>query len=181
MKILMPEKEKNKLIEEYKKSNCILEYGGGGSTFLASSMNKKIFCVESDKKWSDLISKQTNAIVHYVDIGPTKKYGHPKDFSNKKNWTNYPNSIWDIKNFEQPDLILIDGRFRVACFLISCLRTNKKIKILFDDFDRKEYQIVKNNFKINEKHGRLAIFEIEPKCFDFSNLKLLFNNFFNTI
>lgn len=68
---------------------------------------------------------------------------------------NYSDQIRKLSREEQDsiDLVLIDGRFRVAC----CLKCYDIIKdnclIAFDDFlDRPHYHIVLEYFDIIEKH-----------------------------
>lgn len=180
MNIMMPEQEAMALAEEYSKAECILEFGSGGSTALASRMGKKVFSVESDRAWADRIAKETSAVVHHVDIGPTKGHGHPKDRSMQHKWPDYPISVWERADFVEPDLILIDGRFRVACFLVALLKIKRETLILFDDFEREQYKIVKNFFKPKQEK-RLAIFEVKPNKFDFSKLSVLSKSFFQTI
>ena len=59
-----------------------------------------------------------------------------------------------------PDLILIDGRYRVLCalFLYNFLRNkNYEFNIIIDDyFDRPFYQVLDNYFEII-KVGRLGV------------------------
>lgn len=177
----MPEMERSILREEYGKAECILEFGSGGSTLLASNLGKKIFSVESDKNWAERMEKIQGVKIHHVDIGPTKGHGHPKDKSKQHKWPEYPTSVWDRPDFEHPDIILIDGRFRVACFLVASIRIQKTTKILFDDFERKQYKIASDIFPTKLICGRLAIFDLHPNKFDFSKISILFNNLFATI
>jgi len=180
MKIMMPEQEARTLEEEYSKADCILEFGSGGSTVLASRLGKKVFSVESDKAWADRMAKETSAAIHYCDIGPTKAHGHPKDRTMQHKWPEYPISVWDRSDFVHPDLILIDGRFRVACFLVALVRIKRETLVLFDDFERSQYKVVKEFFKpISE--NRLSIFKIKPNKFDFSKISILSKSFFQKI
>jgi hypothetical protein len=177
----MPEEEKKILLEEYKKANCILEFGSGGSTVYASDIGKKVFSVESNKKWvSNLKSLvNDNVKIHHVDIGETIGLGYPKDNSKQTNWPLYTCSVWERDDFEHPDLILIDGRFRVACFLMASIKIKQRTKILFDDFNRNEYHIVKRYFQLKKQVGRLAVFELEPNKFE--EISILIKYFFNTM
>src|SRR5699024_4064786 len=62
-------------------------------------------------------------------------------YTKMDNFDSYFNWIWKQK--EKPDVVLIDGRFRVACFLTSVLYANPNTKIIFDDYtDRTYYHIV---------------------------------------
>ena len=139
--------------------NIYFEYGSGGSTYQASVNNiKKIYSVESDSEWQN---KVKNAIVHpniiYIfnemNTQPNN-WGHPGKNATNIQKINYSNQITKLSKEEQDsiDLVLIDGRFRVAC----CLKCYDIIKdtclIAFDDFlDRPQYHIVLEYFDIIEK------------------------------
>ena len=62
-----------------------------------------------------------------------------------------------------PDIILIDGRFRSACFIACAFSIRKVTTILFDDFVERRYKEI--TAAISEPSaliGRMAIFELEP-------------------
>ena len=77
-------------------------------------------------------------------------WGHPGNNATSLQKINYSEHFKKLG--KDSDLILIDGRFRVACCL-KCFDTMKDDCImLFDDFlDRKYYHIVLNYFTIIEK------------------------------
>ena len=81
----------------------------------------------------------------------------------EKQVINYINSI-DIylKKKKIPDLILVDGRFRIACCLNLLTKIgNKRSTIVLDDYkERKEYHYLNNFFEV-KKIGRLGI--LKPK------------------
>ena len=74
-----------------------------------------------------------------------------------------------IYKLKKIDLILIDGRFRVACCL-NLLKHKKKIKkndtkIILDDYlKRRHYSIIKKYFFI-KKYGRIAILRLGINIF----------------
>ena len=79
-------------------------------------------------------------------------WGYPEpdttDFQKKK----YSDYIRLIKNAKTIDLILIDGRFRVACCLKCFDKINQDCFIIFDDFlNRPQYHIVLDYYEIIEK------------------------------
>ena len=60
-------------------------------------------------------------------------------------------------------MILIDGRFRIACFVTAYLRTTKPVIVLFDDYvDRPHYHVVERLLKPSEYVGRMARFDLQP-------------------
>jgi protein O-GlcNAc transferase len=181
MKIMMPKMEASRLNQEYQRAGRILEFGTGGSTCLASELGKTVFSVESDRNWADQVASVSGAKIHYVDIGPTKDLGYPADRSQIHKWIDYPMNVWERNDFEHPDLILVDGRFRVACFLVAAMRIRKPTRVLFDDFHRAEYQVVSRLFPAKEMCGRLAVFDLEPFRFEPELLSLLRANLFKCI
>lgn len=140
--------------------NVYFEYGSGGSTYQASIRKniKTIYSVESDIRWHKKL-KQTiknpkiNYIYNEMDTRP-HNWGRPGKNATNIQKINYSNQITKLSKEEQDsiDLVLIDGRFRVAC----CLKCYDIIKdnclIAFDDFlNRTYYHIVLEYFDIIEK------------------------------
>ena len=94
----------------------------------------------------------------------------------KKKIVNYINSIDTyLSNEDYPDLILIDGRFRIACCLNILKHIQKKslkVLILLDDYEKREsYKILNKFFKI-KSIGRMAVLKALKKGF---LIKLLMN------
>ena len=117
-----------------------LEYGSGGSTYQASIRNniKSIFSIESDERWHDKLkaiikdNSQTKYIHRDINTLPNS-WGHPGpkcSDTQRKLYSEFPIIDDDV----HIDLVLIDGRFRVAC----CLKLFKNISnnciVCFDDF-----------------------------------------------
>ena len=62
---------------------------------------------------------------------------------------------------EVPDLVLIDGRFRVACLMATVLHTKPGTTILFDDYyDRPYYQVTEPMLTPVDRHDRMAEFVV---------------------
>ncbi|WP_156429792.1 hypothetical protein [Burkholderia sp. FL-7-2-10-S1-D7] len=156
-----------------KGAEIFLEYGAGGSTILAASCGiKEIYSVESDRAFLDAVAFRLSEVggvtfvPHYVDIGRTKEWGQPVDDSNARKWPQYCSSVWEVlrSGSREPDLVLIDGRFRVACFLISILFSKIGTIILFDDYyDRPNYHVVEKYAKPIERVGRMAEFRVAER------------------
>ncbi|SFI17827.1 Glycosyl transferase family 2 [Collimonas sp. OK307] len=149
-----------------------LEYGGGGSTVLAASLGvTEIHSVGSDKRFLEAIQKRVidsqpvaKVITHYVDIGPTKELGLPVDASCAGQWPRYCSGAWDTLTSQglSPDLIFVNGRFRVACFLTALLLAKRGTIILFNDYvDRPHYHVVEKYILPHKTAGRIAEFIVE--------------------
>lgn len=130
----------------------------------------KVLSVESDAEWLENLKASVNDIAstttfipHHADIGPTGEWGLPKGYSRWKNWPDYSRSVRRHPEFEQPDLILVDGRFRVSCFLTSLACCETPARLLFDDYgDREQYKICQDILPVSRMVGRMAVFDIVP-------------------
>lgn len=153
-------------------SRCYLEYGSGGSTIHANTVARvpAIITVESDREWAQRVAgaldKQASRVfIAHCDIGETGEWGAPKNTRKAHNFWQYIVAPWDLakKHGQFPDTVLIDGRFRVACFLYSLLASRVGTTILFDDyFDRPEYFVVEEFCPLESRHGRMGVFISAP-------------------
>ncbi|MCR9108669.1 MAG: hypothetical protein NXH94_07215 [Rhodobacteraceae bacterium] len=169
--LTFPDEVSDWVRELYAQADVILEYGGGGSTVLASEMaGKTVYSVESDPDWCRMMQSYfehagttSEVHLHYANVGRVGKWGRPKTDAKWARYHRYPNSVWDLDVFKAPDLVLVDGRFRSACLMTTLLRTEKPVTLLFDDYvGRKQYQRVEQFVTPVEYRGRMARFEIEP-------------------
>ena len=183
----LPAEEIDRLRLAYSEAQVILEYGSGGSTVLASEHpGKLVFSVESDREWAvrlqyeiDSRNLPSPALVYHVDIGPTGAWGRPLSPETWTRFHRYPLAIWDEPFFRQPDVVLIDGRFRPACLMAVLLRTRKPVNVLFDDYTgRPAYHSVEAFIRPSEIVGRMAIFEVQPRQFDQSETGAMMDHFF---
>ena len=166
--LTFPAVEKEFIRVQYAAAGNIIEYGSGGSTVLAADLGKRVISVESDKGWAhrlaaalDKISDQ--AQVHHVDIGPTGAWGVPERLRFHQTFHRYALSVWDRPDIGEPDLVLIDGRFRAACLAAVRLRAKRPTTVLFDDYvERKYYHGVENLARKEEVVGRMARFTVTP-------------------
>ncbi len=169
--LILPPDEAAWVKEVYGAADTILEYGSGGSTVLAAELPQKtIFSVESDAEWArnmqtyiDGLEITSSVTVHHADIGPTRPWGYPDGEANWRKFAAYALGIWDVPGFVQPDIALIDGRFRAGCMLACLFRTTKPMTIYFDDYmNRPDYHVVEEFTPRIETRGRMARFDIEP-------------------
>lgn len=164
------------LMNEMKNHTSYLEYGSGSSTcYFSKYDNLNIISVESDSFYAKAVreSVSDNSKVKVIDsvTGITGYWGYPILFANNgmKGWK-YVNTPWRILGEEyQPDVVLIDGRYRVACAMNILLRAANKFKvtIMIDDYQgREEYIYFEKYCKLIRMVDRLAFFE-----YDMSHIK----------
>ena len=146
--------------------NFILNTSAGSSTFQAKKLGIKFISIESDKKIFETIKRQLKTDnIKYYSLGPTSLFFLSIFLLNKK-INNYIKSInKHLTRNTQLKMILIDGRFRVACCLnllnFKQVIIKKKIIILLDDFiKRPHYKVLNNYFRI-KLIGRMAL--LTPK------------------
>jgi hypothetical protein len=169
-------------------ANYILEYGAGSSTKFLIKNSKRCMSVESDSNFLLNLLQEIStsgfditSTPVYINIGKTKEWGHPVDDSCKAAWHDYPLKPWKIlaSNNISPDLVLIDGRFRVACMLATMASIKKPTKVIFDDYvDRPYKKIVEKYCKPLKIIDRAAYFELTPGMLSAADLLDCFDQFF---
>jgi hypothetical protein len=152
MQLRMSEREL-RLFEDFLKcSSRYLEFGSGGSTCLAARLvQTSIVSIDSSEPWLQNIEKYcvenkvpTMPDLFHINIGQTGDWGYPTDPRTREIWPTYHRYIWTNPAGSNIDLCLIDGRFRVACFMQAILHGNEDVLIAFHDFrSRKHYHIVR--------------------------------------
>ncbi|GLS85079.1 hypothetical protein GCM10010873_00520 [Cypionkella aquatica] len=185
-KITLPPEAEAAVRHYYAENRVILEYGSGGSTVIASEMpGKVIFSVESDVNWwrgmrdyFEANPGQSAVTMHHGKIGRTRDWGFPQNDEQFRKWPGYPLSIWDLPEFVHPDVVLIDGRFRPACFLSVLFKITRPITLLWDDYiDRPEYHDCETLAKPVEMHGRMARFALSPTPIPADRLQWIIQSF----
>jgi len=143
------------------------EYGMGKSTvWVLKNTDAKVIAVEGDLAWIDRVRDEAGSPDRldctHVDLGRLLKYGRPADYSHHANFVRYTDAIWLRE--DKPEAVLIDGRFRVCCFLTSMKYADPGTHILFDDYtDRPHYSIVEAFLAPREFCGRQALFQVPEK------------------
>ena len=128
-------------------AHVYLEYGSGGSTFQASQLNlRSIISVESDFDWHmqllTHIKRKDHIQFKLVDLKTRPNtWGRPGPDSTQKEWRTYSDVVRTLDADLQTslDLVLIDGRFRVACCLKCFDVISSECRIVFDDFLTRPY------------------------------------------
>ena len=169
-------------------SKKFLEFGTGKTTIFAS--NKKIihYSIESDRSFYFYMKKRNIKGILFYSLGFVKFYSYPlfdsklfKKFYKIKAKV-YASKIFDLLNDELffPDLILVDGRFRVLCMLniFLYLKSNKlnKTCVILDDFKDREYYNEINSFFTVSLNGRLGVCYIKDSV-SVDNINILIEKY----
>lgn len=168
----MNQDEKEFLLRELSRVRTYLEFGAGDSTEMALQVPglEKIRTVESDPAFMESWLAQHPEVkdqvehnrfqVRVPDLGPVREWSIPTDRRFRSQWPDYVKAGWE--GGFQPELVLVDGRFRVACCLEALLSQPTSVRLLIHDFPfRPQYHILLPFFQIENAVDRL--YQLEPR------------------
>ena len=176
-------------VEQLKKSKKYLEYGSGGSTYVAAKLGVRFIAVESDPYFLKSVQRKIRADGHardvgqtyrYADIGLTEYVGYPlrpwraseRRVAKFRRYSDPPPECFEDGTL--PDLVLVDGRFRVACALkaLRMLQNERGWAIVVDDYVNRPHYHVIADFAESSRYvgGRVVVFNA-PKKFDQAQLE----------
>ncbi|MDF2582095.1 MAG: hypothetical protein K0R33_738 [Mycobacterium sp.] len=150
--------------------NCTryLEFGTGGSTYLAAKNGVEFVAVDSDRAFLNAVNKKivdagffnpSTQTYRYADIGKTGFLGFPVHWEKAnparlEQFRRYSDPPAECSRGENvPDLVLVDGRFRVACALkaLRMLQGRQNWTLAIDDYvPRDRYHVVAEFAEIDE-------------------------------
>ncbi|GAA4848525.1 class I SAM-dependent methyltransferase [Algivirga pacifica] len=108
------------------KELTIFEYGSGNSTIYYANACKQVTAVENDKNWFSMIESQMPANVTLLFESLTEKDRYVKQA---------------IAEQQQAfDIIIVDGRKRVACVKTAIEHLSERGVVVLDDSERTQYQ-----------------------------------------
>jgi len=175
MEPMMTKKEIQLLNETLSQADAYLEFGIGGSTTIAAKHRNLqcLKCIESSEDWIQLVSEQpsvSNAIAEgrlelvFVDIGSTKSLSYPRNKKHISSWPNYSGQTFGSCGIQaKRRVVLVDGRFRVACFLkmltsISSMGWSvSATQLLIHDYERSSYHVVEEFADVIEIPGENSV------------------------
>lgn len=161
-------------LEMLSSANRYLEYGTGGSTYAAAKLGVDFIAVDSDPYFLRQVRKKierhgylraSGQEFRHADIGRTGPWGRPVGAITNERlelfraYSDPPAMCLHEEAF--PDLVLIDGRFRVACALkvVRMLRTRPSWTVVVDDYaGRPGYHVIADYAELGTCVGRMAVF-----------------------
>lgn len=145
------------------KSRVYVEYGCGGSTAMAFRESAaKIISVDTDPWWVQFVfnfipGDASRLDACHVDVGEVDDWGFPR--SQDADGQVYCSWPWSRTN--SADLVLIDGRFRVACLMKTLLSAEVGTPIIFEDYHGRDfYNAVEKVALPRSRFGRSALFVV---------------------
>jgi hypothetical protein len=141
------------LLESFlRHSDNYLEFGSGGSTVAAARLVRHhVTAVDSSRDWLANVEQACLAegcplkpVLIHADIGPIGAWGMPTDPAVRDRWPSYYEAPWEHPAGLDADLFLVDGRFRVACFMKTLLNCQPDSRIMIHDFaSRVAYHVIR--------------------------------------
>jgi hypothetical protein len=120
-----------------------LEFGCGGTTLFALERGVARCCsVENDPAWVEKLrahpdlaraEAEGRLVFHLVEMGPLMNWGVPANASAMPQWPAYYLGAWPLAE-PGPEVVLIDGRFRVACAMAALALCPPSTAIFLHDF-----------------------------------------------
>jgi len=158
------------------------EFGAGGSTAYAAKHYhfERMHSTDLDPKWVDSLVKDPDVSramsegwmqMQHVDIGDVGNVSYPVSNASRDEWPRVSKALDEAS--QEPgvqgswDVVLVDGRFRVACFLRTLLGIGEgdlnRTAILIHDYDWREKYHVVESFAVKEACAdSLAVFRRRP-------------------
>jgi len=165
------------LFEKYlAKATNYFEFGCGGSTILACKVGQSdlsVTSVDSSQQWIDTVKtneyvvakdKKGLAQMRTINIGPVGSWGYPTETveASQGAWYLYSQAISMID--KKYDLVLVDGRFRVACLLQSFISNPTASVMIHDFFEPGHHHAYKALLNVSEVVDRVdTLVALRPK------------------
>ena len=149
---------------ELYKATVYAEIGMGQSTVFADRQEhlEQVIAVDTSPEWTRIVQYLTSpkTIVAHVDLGSVGNWGRPISYEKRDNIRSYSTAVF--RGAKEPDLVLIDGRFRVFCFLTVYLLSKPGTRIIFDDYlPRKHYHVIEELVQPVAHNKRQVVFQRE--------------------
>ena len=140
---MMKKEDKQLLYQGFNRSHIYFEIGSGTSTFQALKHGLKVISVESDAAWynkmKEIFPEECDINYILIDFHIYNKMGYPGKNTTKEEMYQYTHQYKPEFN---ADMILIDGRFRVACALNILPYIDNTTDVYIHDFTKNRYHIV---------------------------------------
>jgi hypothetical protein len=165
--------------EALRRASGLVEFGAGGSTYLAASLGLPFVSVESDAAFLQMMRDRIEGDGHmdparqyylHRPIGATRRWGRPlileaPDAARLRLFDSFSDFPAEAASLPPGRIVvLIDGRFRVACAL-KALRalSGRDFLLLVDDYrSRGLYARIADFAGTPQMQGRMAVFQPQP-------------------
>lgn len=128
------------------------EWGSGFTTRVADRIAAKVTSIEGSRSWYEKMRKHSfsdRTDLVYVDVGRTGFVSWPKNASGGREYIRSMN--------EKQDVVLVDGRWRVACAVRAFSFLEEGGRLMIHDFGRRQYHSLLLFYTKEEEMDSLAV------------------------
>ena len=165
MEPMMNPRDVKLLYDGFSRANSYFEIGSGSSTFQAVKHGLKVTSVESDSGWYEkmkaIFPSECNVNYILIDFHISYNAGYPGPKTTKEEMYQYTHQYKPEYN---ADMVLIDGRFRVACALNILPYISNTTEVYIHDFERKAYHYVLKYYELVEQADKLVRLRKKTCC-----------------
>lgn len=133
------------------------EWGSGFTTRTADNITMRVTSIEGSSEWYRQMKEHTfseRTTLRYIDIGKTGAFSYPEDPKKGKKYIHAINSTQDV--------ILVDGRWRVACAASAFPFIAPTGRLMVHDFSRKYYHSLLKVYDKETEVDELAVLTPKP-------------------
>lgn len=159
----------------YISPDTIFEWGAGGSTIFFLQRGARVVSIEHDERWATEVGQSIGSMtirfnnyssftIPYEpgDIGPDySNPAHYKSYDTRLPPANFKNYCSFIDNYEQFDLILVDGRARASCLAHAVSHVKSGGWLVLDNSERDWY--LKNTLHLFDGWERVDFLGYGPQ------------------
>ena len=160
---------------ELARAQTYVEYGSGGSTVVAAALGLTFATCDSDEEFLLSVKRKIERMGYakpdrqtfrYTNLGPVTYWGaplfsSPKTLQGIRRFRSYSDLPCDPEQIRGYTLVLVDGRFRVACALKAAsalLAMGVDFTIVVDDFvGNDSYRCLSEHLHLQDNVGRMAV------------------------
>jgi hypothetical protein len=116
----------------------VFEFGGGGSSLWLLDRGARLTVVEHHRGWYEELRRILPSTVDLILCEPAPEGVVASDAESGRFFDEYVQAI-NAQRDDSLDLVIIDGRARVACGLAAMNKVKPGGMLLLDDSDRRRY------------------------------------------
>ena len=135
---------------------------------MLNNTSTDVIAVNTSSKLVSVVKKDNESNgdrlhIYHSNLGDVGGFGRPLSYEKIDSFSDYTDFLW--KHKKTPKLVLVDGRLRVCCFLISLKFAEEGTKSLFDIYtNRLYYHFVEKYVSHFKECGRQCMFVVPSKA-----------------
>jgi len=159
-----PEHQRKFMQTYLNKTQTMIEWGSGGSTFSYAPLVKEYYSIESNLKWYNKVKSKMSSNVHLFYVSPNEDLNTKLEhtYLQFKDYVDKVHTL-GVKVF---DIAFIDGRARIHCAHALLPYLTKDSILFFHDFvdTRPWYRTILKEYDCIHMQASLAVLKKHENC-----------------